>query len=361
MRLSLEPRLQNSRLMRVVSPLIAALLTVGFSVAMFTLLGRDPWVALYTYFVDPINSLYGVGEWLLKASPLLLIAMGLAVGFRANVWNIGAEGQLTLGAICGGGVALLFYGHGGWWLLPLMVLAAAIGGAAWAAVPAFLRTRFNTNEILTSLMLVYVAGHLLQYLVHGPWRNPQGFNFPQTRAFTHWATLPIAVHGTEINIATVASIFVVPLGWLLLNRMFLGFQIKVSGLSAGAADYAGFSRTRLVWSTLLLSGALSGLAGLFQVAGPIGMLQPQISPGYGFTAIIVAFLGQLDPIGILLASLLVALLYVGGDQVQIALHLPSAVAGLFQGLLLFLVLATDVLIRYRVRLRRTPAGEPADA
>lgn len=360
MRLVLEPRVQNSRLMRVVSPLVAAGLTVVFSIVIFTLLGRDPWHALFTYFAGPLDSLYGVGEWLLKAAPLLLIAMGLAVGFRANVWNIGAEGQLTVGAICGTGVALAFYGHGGWWLLPVMVLVAALGGAAWAAIPAFLKTRLNTNEILTSLMLVYVASHLLQYLVHGPWRDPQGFNFPQTRAFTHWATLPIVVPGTEINIATIATILVVPLGWLLLNRMFLGFQIRVSGLSASAADYAGFSRARVVWSTLLLSGALSGLAGLFQVAGPIGMLQPQISPGYGFTAIIVAFLGQLEPVGILLASLLVALLYVGGDQVQIALHLPSAVAGLFQGMLLFLVLGTDVLIRYRVRLRRVPVEEAVD-
>lgn len=361
MRLSLEPRVQQSRLMRYVSPLIAAGLTVLFGAALFALLGRDPWTALYTFFVSPLDSLYGVTIWLVKAASLLLIAMGLAIGFRANVWNIGAEGQFTLGAICGGGVALLFYGHGGWWLLPLMVIAGAAGGAAWAAIPAFLKNRLNTNEILTSLMLVYVAQHLLQYLVHGPWRNPQGYNFPQTVLFGPWATLPVVVPGTLLNIATVATLLVVPLGWLLMSRMFLGFQIKVSGLSASAANYAGYNRKRLVWFTLLLSGALSGLSGLFEVAGPIGMLQPVISPGYGFTAIIVAFLGQLESVGVLLASLLVALLYVGGDQVQIALHLPSAVAGLFQGMLLFLVLATDVLIRYRVRLVRGLQGETGDA
>lgn len=357
MRLSLEPRLHQSRLMRYVSPLIAAALTLAFGAVLFAMLGRNPWEALYTFFISPLSDLYGITTWLVKAAPLLLISMGLAIGFRANVWNIGAEGQYTLGAICGGGVALLFYGHGGWWLLPLMVVAGALGGAAWAAIPAFLKTRFNTNEILTSLMLVYVALHLLQYLVHGPWRDPQGYNFPQTVLFGEWATMPIIIPGTQLDAATVASIIVVPLAWLLMSRMFLGFQIKVSGRSARAANYAGYSRTRIVWTTLLLSGALSGMAGLFQVAGPIGLLQPQISPGYGFTAIIVAFLGQLQPLGVLLASLLVALIYVGADQVQIAMHLPSAVAGVFQGLLLFLVLATDVLIRYRVRLIRTPQKE----
>jgi len=353
MQLLLEPRLQQSRLMRYLSPLIAAVLTLIIGALLFAALGRNPFVALHAYFIAPISDLYGITTWLLKSAPLLLIGMGLAIGFRANVWNIGAEGQYTLGAICGGGVALLFYGHGGWWLLPLMLVAGAAGGAAWAAIPAFLKTRFNTNEILTSLLLVYVALHLLQYLVHGPWRDPQGYNFPQTVMFGEWASLPIVIAGTRLNVATLASVLVVPLAWLLMSRMFLGFRLKVSGMSARAADYAGYNRKRLVWLSLLLSGALSGLAGLLEVAGTIGKLQPDISPGYGFTAIIVAFLGQLEPLGVLLASLLVGLLYVGGDQIQITLHLPSAVAGLFQGLLLFLVLATDVLIRYRIRFVRT--------
>ncbi len=361
MRLMLEPRLQHSRLMRVVSPLLAAALTVVLGGILFAALGRDPLASLYEFFISPINSVYGVTTWLLKVAPLLMISMGLAIGFRANVWYIGAEGHYVVGAICGGGLALLFHDQGGWWLLPLMTLAGAAGGALWAAIPALLKTRFNTNEILTSLLLVYVAQHLLQYLVHGPWRDPQGYNFPQTVTFGDAATLAPIIPGTLLNIATVASILVVPLAWLLMHRMFFGFQAKVSGLSARAADYAGYSRTRMVWSTMLLGGALSGMAGLFEVAGMIGKLQPSISPGYGFTAIIVAFLGQLEPVGVLLASLLVGLLYVGGDQVQISLHLPSAVAGVFQGLLLFLVLAADVLIRYRVRIVRTaPANHPVE-
>lgn len=357
MRLYLEPRLRQSQLMRYLSPLIAGLLTILLGAALFASLGRSPLESLYEFFISPISSLYGVGTWLTKSAPLLIIGMGLAIGFRANVWNIGAEGQYTIGALCGGGLALLFQDTGGWWVMPLMVAAGATGGAAWAAIPAFLRTRLNTNEILTSLLLVYVADHLLQYLVHGPWRDPQGYNFPQTVMFSDWATLQPVIPGTLLTVATLASILVVPLAWLLMHRTFFGFQIKVSGLSARAADYAGYSRKRMIWYTLLLSGALSGVAGLCEVAGTIGKLQPSISPGYGFTAIIVAFLGQLEPVGVLLASLLVGLLYVGGDQVQISLHLPSSVAGVFQGMLLFLVLATDVLIRYRIRIDRTaPAG-----
>lgn len=357
MRLRLEPRLQQSRVMRFLSPLLAAVLTVIFGTVVFAALGQDPMHALYTYFFGPLSSVYGVMSWLIQVAPLLLIAMGLTIGFRANIWNIGAEGQFTMGAICGGGVALLFYHHGGWWLLPLMTVAGALGGAAWAAIPALLKTRFNTNEILTSLLLVYVAQHVLNYLVHGPWQDPQGFNMPQTVSFGASARLPIVVPGTLLNVATVATILVVPLAWVFMNRTFLGFQAKVSGLSSRAANYAGYHRDWLVWFTFLLSGALSGLAGLFQVAGPIGLLQSTISPGYGFTAIIVAFLGQLEPLGVLLAALLVGLLQVGGDQVQIALHLPSAVAEVFQGALLFLVLATDVLIRYRVRLIRGAVRE----
>ncbi|HEU0231445.1 MAG TPA: ABC transporter permease [Burkholderiaceae bacterium] len=361
MRLFLEPRIQNSRIMRVASPLLAGVLTIILGGILFAALGREPLSSLYEFFISPISNLYGISTWLLKVAPLLLISMGLTIGFKANVWNIGAEGQYTMGAICGGGLALLFYGHGGWWLLPLMTLAGAAGGALWAAIPAFLKTRLNTNEILTSLLLVYVAQHLLQYLVHGPWRDPQGYNFPQTVMFDAAATFTPIVSGTMLNIATVASILVVPLAWVLMHRMFFGFQVKVSGLSERAADYAGYSRTRMVWCSMLLGGALSGMAGLFEVAGTIGKLQPVISPGYGFTAIIVAFLGQLEPVGVLLASLLVGLLYVGGDQVQISMHLPSAVAGVFQGLLLFLVLATDVLIRYRVRIvLRAPANLPAE-
>ncbi|HKJ95314.1 MAG TPA: ABC transporter permease [Gammaproteobacteria bacterium] len=348
MSLRIERRPAVSRAMRMASPLLAAALTVICGGVLFAVLGRAPLPSLYEFFIVPISDVNGLAELALKAAPLLVIGMGLAIGFRANVWNIGAEGQFTMGAVCAGGVAL-FLPSPGWWTLPLMVLAGGLGGAIWAGIPALLKSRFNANEILTSLMLVYVASHLLQYLVHGPWQDPAGFGFPQTELFPAEAMLPTVVPGTRLNLAVVLSPLVVPLGWFVLNRLFLGFQIKVVGVAPAAASYAGFSRARAIWATLLFSGALSGLAGMAEVAGPIGQLQPIISPGYGFTAIIVAFLGRLQPLGVLFASLLMALLYLGGDQLQVSLHLPSSVANVFQGMLLFFVLATELFVRYRIR------------
>jgi len=285
-----------------------------------------------------------------KAAPLVLIGVGLSIGFRAGVWNIGAEGQLTLGAIFGGGLAIWFYDSESALLLPAMLVMGALGGALWAAIPALLKTRFNVNEILTSLMLTYVAILLLSTLVHGPWRDPEGYNFPETRLFNDEATLPVLLEGTRLHLGAVFALIATALVWVLLSRTFTGFQIKVVGQAEAAAAYAGFSRKRVVWLSFLLSGALAGIAGLGEVAGPMGQLNPTISPGYGFAAIICAFLGRLHPFGVLLASLLMALLFLGGEALQMNLNLPLAITGVFQGLLLFFVLAADVLIRYRIRL-----------
>jgi simple sugar transport system permease protein len=341
------------------SPLIAAgaILVVGF--ALFSSLGKNPFAAFYAFFVKPVDHLYGVGELLLKASPLMLCAVGLAAGYRANVWNIGAEGQLTLGAICGGGVALALQDHGGAWLLPLMFVAGAAGGMAWAAIPAWLRTRFNASEILTSLMLVYVAQLALSWLVHGPWRDPEGFNFPQSRAFADAALLPNLLPGTRLNVSVVLAVLVVIAAWIFMRRSLAGFQMRVAGLAPAAAAYSGISMRRTVWLGMLIGGAAAGLAGVDEAAGPIGQLLPSMSPGYGFAAIIVAFVGRLQPAGIVLASLLMSLLYLGGEAAQIDLALPSAITGLFQGLLLFFLLAADVFIDFRLRLRRR--SPPASA
>jgi len=357
----LEPRAEASKAWVYLTPLLAVGLTLVAGGVLFAVMGFEPFGALYAIFVEPISSVYGVTEWIVKATPLTLIAIGLAMGFRANVWNIGAEGQLTLGAICGGGLALAFWGQESWWLLPAMIVAGALGGMAWAAIPAFLKTRFNANEILTSLMLTYVATLLLAYFVYGPWRDPDGFNFPQSRLFGFDATLPVLVEGTRLHLGALFALAAVVGGWILISRSFIGFQIKVIGLTPQAAGYAGFSHKRIIWFTLLLSGGLSGMAGLFEVAGPIGQLIPSISPGYGFTAIIVAFLGRLHPVGILAAGLLMALTYVGAESVQITMGLPLAATGVFRGMLLFFLLACDVLIRYRVRWGRAPVVAKAAA
>jgi simple sugar transport system permease protein len=359
MRLKLELRTGTPRWLVYATPLLAALLTVGVGAILFAALGYPPLDALAAFFVKPIDSLYGLTELAVKASPLLLCALGLAVGFRGNVWNIGAEGQLTIGAVAAGGLALAVHNEEPVWILPAMVVAGAAGGAAWASITAFLRTRFNANEILTSLMLTYVAVHVLGYFVYGPWKNPEGFGFPQSRDFGAAAQLPILAEGTRLHLGTLLALLAVPCAWLLMDRSYLGYQVRVAGAAPGAAAYAGFRESRIVWIGMLAGGAAAGLAGAFEAAGPIGRIQPIMSPGYGFAAIIVAFLGRLNAVGILLASLLIALMYLGGEAAQVELKLPPAVTGVFQGMLLFFLLGSDFLLRYRLRLTRIADGAAA--
>ncbi|WP_417798084.1 ABC transporter permease [Terasakiella pusilla] len=345
-----EPRLAPSRVMVYGAPILAVCFTLVAGAMLFSALGYDPLNSLYLFFIQPISDSYGLTELFLKATPLTLCAVGLAVGFRGNVWNIGAEGQLTMGAIVSGAIAVTWYDSTSMFLLPIMIIAGVLGGMAWAAIPAFLKTRFHANEILTSLMLTYVATLFLGYLVNGPLRNPEGFNFPESRMFGDAALLPLLFEESRLHIGALITLFVVLLGWFIMSRTLIGFQVKVVGLTPLAANYAGFNPKKVIWMSLMLGGGLAGLAGMFEVAGPIGQLQPVISPGYGFTAIIVAFLGRLHPIGILLAGTLVALSYLGGETVQMELSLPLAVTGVFQGMLLFFLLACDVLINYRVVL-----------
>jgi simple sugar transport system permease protein len=325
-------------------------LLIGF--VLFAAMGKNPWQALYVFFIEPVDTLYDVSELLLKASPIMLCAVGLAIGYRANVWNIGAEGQLTMGAIFGGGVALALHDAPGFLLLPLMIVAGMLGGMLWAAIPAFLRIRFNANEILVSLMLVYVASFVLSLLVHDVWRDPEGFNFPQSKMFSESALLPNLLPETRLNVGVFLAVIAVAAGWLFMRKSLAGYQMRVAGLAPAAANYAGISSSRTVWLGMLIGGACAGVAGVGEVAGPIGQLLPVISPGYGFAAIIVAFVGRLHPLGIFFASLLMSLLYLGGEAAQMRLALPSSVTGLFQGTLLFFLLASDVFIHCRLRLVR---------
>jgi simple sugar transport system permease protein len=349
------------------SPLIAVGLTLISGFVFSGFLGMNALDAFHAFFIEPIDDLYGLGELGVKAAPLALIAVGLAIGFRANVWNIGAEGQLTFGAIVGGGLGLLFYESENPMLLPSMIVAGALGGMVWASIPALLRTRFNTNEILVSLMLNYVAVLLLSFLVHGPWRDPDGFNFPESRLFSEASTLPIILEDTRLHAGALIALAAVVVGWIFVKKSFVGYQMRVAGLADTAARYAGFNRNRMIWLGLLIGGGAAGMAGLAEVAGPIGQLLPSVSPGYGYAAIIVAFVGRLHPAGILLASLLMSLLYLGGESAQMELGLPSAVTGVFQGVLLFYLLAADLFINFRIRKLRpelpvtATAGKSAEA
>lgn len=356
MRVRLEPRPDRARLMIYLAPLAAAAMTGLAGLALFAALGQDPLRALYVFFVQPLTTSFGLSELGVKATPLVLCALGLAVGFRGNVWNIGAEGQFILGAITAGTLALSVGDRPTSWLLPAMAVAGALGGMAWAGIPALLRTRFNANEILVSLMLTYVAALLLGYLVHGPLRDPHGFNFPESALFGPSAMLPALVEGTRLHIGALVALAAVVAVWVLLMRSFVGFQIKVIGLAPRAGGYAGYSQSRVVWIGLMCGGGLAGLAGMIEVSGPIGQLNPHIAVGYGFTAIIVAFLGRLHPVGILLAGLFMALTYLGGDSLQIDMGVPRAVTGVFQGMVLFFLLASDVLIHYRIRFERKAPG-----
>ena len=344
----LERRAAPSLLMSLAAPLLAAAAMLATGFVLFTLLGKSPLAGFQVFFVEPLASMYGLGELALKATPLMLCALGLAIGFRANVWNIGAEGQLTIGAIAGAGIAL-FTDSLGSWALPLMLLAGIAGGMLWAAVPAWLRSRFHTSEILVSLMLVYVAQLLLSYLVHGPWRDPAGFNFPQSQALAENELLPTLFEGARVTIAFPLALLLAGLAWLFISRTFTGFKMRVAGTAPAAASYAGFGEKSSIWWAMLIGGATAGLAGICEVAGPIGLLSPSVSPGYGFAAIIVAFVGRLHPAGIPLAALLMSALYLGGESAQVELQLPSSITDLFQGVLLFYLLAADLFITYRIR------------
>ncbi|HEV2676165.1 MAG TPA: ABC transporter permease [Aliidongia sp.] len=350
MRFVVEPRPEPSRLLWTVTPILALALTMALATGLFAALGYNAVDSFLAFFVSPLATLNGLTELAVKGAPLLMIAAGLAMAFRAGISNIGAEGQLIMGAIAGGGVALACWDLSGPWILPLMALAGILGGMAWAAIPAFLRTRFAVSEILSSLMLTYVADLFLNLLVYGPWRDPEGMNFPQSRLFNEDETLSVLVDGTRFHSGIPLALGLALVVWLVMTRTLLGFRIRTVGASAAAARYAGFGTERIVWFTLLASGGLAGIAGLFEVAGPIGQLIPQITPGYGFTAIIVAFLGRLHPLGIIPAALVVALSYIGGENAQVLVGLPKAVTGVVQGLLLFILLASDFLVRYRLRL-----------
>ena len=344
----LELRAQPSQSMYYLAPIFAILLTLLVGSLLFTILGHDALIALKTFFVDPLSTGRGISELFLKATPLVLIGLGLSYGFRAGIWNIGAEGQFILGGLAGGCVALFFYEQEGVYILPLMLLAGILAGMAWAAIPAFFKTRFNTNEILTSLMLVYVANLLLSVLIHGPLKDPDGMSFPESRLFHDAALLP-TLFNTRLHIGALFTVISVGIGWFILSNHRFGFYIKVMGSAPRAAIFAGVNPKQITWAALMISGGAAGLAGIFEVAGSLGQIVPTISPGYGFTAIIVAFLGRLHPLGVLWAGLILALTFIGGETAQVRLNMPSAVTGVFQGMLLFFILSCDILIKYRLR------------
>ena len=346
--LRLEVRPQPSALWSYASPLLALLITVLIGMALFSALGKDPVRGLQVFFWEPIKSTYALSELMVKATPLLIIALGLAVCFRSNVWNIGAEGQYLIGAIFASAVALSADASSGRGIVVLVLLAGVLGGMVWAGITALLRDRFNANEILVSLMLVYVAVQVLNFLVYGPWKDPAGYNFPQTKTFDAVTQIPKLIDGSRLNMGLLLALAGVAAIWVFLFRTYAGYAQIVGGLAPAAARYAGFSSRRALWTALLVSGGAAGLAGALEVAGPIGQLTPYVPAGYGFAAIIVAFVGRLHPVGIVFSAILMSMFYIGGELAQSRMGLPKSITGVFQGLLLFALLACDTLIAYRV-------------
>jgi simple sugar transport system permease protein len=345
----LEPRPQPSAVWGIASPLLALTITVLLGVLLFMALGKDPVRGLQMFFWEPVKSAYALGELMVKATPLLIIALGLAVCFRSNVWNIGAEGQFVMGAVFAGGVALMADKTTGAWIIPALLLAGVIGGMLWGGLTALLRDRFNASEILVSLMLVYVAIQILNFMVHGPWKDPKGYNFPQSQTFDAVTRIPRLMDGSRLNIGLLLALLGAGALWVFLFRLKAGFALQVSGLAPAAARYAGFSSRKALWVALLVSGGAAGLAGALEVAGPIGQLTPYVPAGYGFAAIIVAFVGRLHPVGMIFSAILMSMFYIGGELAQSRLGLPKSITGVFQGLLLFCLLACDTLINYRIQ------------
>jgi simple sugar transport system permease protein len=352
--LRLEKRPNPSKFWLYGTPVVAVILTMVFGGMLFAAMGKNPFEVIRTIFWDPLFgefAFYLRGQLLVKAGPLILIAIGLALGFKAGIWNIGAEGQYIMGAICGAAVGLAVYPTESRWIYPLMVIAGAFGGWAWAMIPAILKTRFNTNEILVSLMLVYVAQTILAKASTGFLKNPEGMGFPGSRNFSSYpaAANPELIAGSGIHWGVVTALVVAVVAWVLLSRHIIGFQIRLSGQAPRAARFHGVNPNRLVVLCMGVSGGLAGLAGLFEVTGPAGQISIDFNVGYGFTAIIVAFLGRLNPIGIVFAGILMALTYVGGEMASTNLGLPSAAIQVFQGMLLFFLLGIDVLTNFRIR------------
>ena len=344
----IEKRLHDSQLMVYLSPLLALALTLISGALLFALLGRPPLASLYTFFIAPISDLYGLSELAVKVTPLLLCAIGLTLCFKAKVWNIGAEGQFVFGAMIGGAVSLQLAEAEGIWVLPLIILSGALAGMLWAAIAALLLTRFKANEILTTIMLNYISVNLLLWAVHGPLKDPNGLNFPESALFASQTLLPVLFEDYRVSIALFIALFMLVVIWVLLTSTLLGFQLRVMGENHNAARFAGFNGKRLIWFVLLFSGAMAGIAAISETNGPVGQLIPTLSLGYGYAAIIVVFMGRMHPLGILFASCLLGLTYLGGEMAQIDQNLPKSITGLFQGMLLFYLLACDLLISYRL-------------
>ncbi len=346
-RIDASPSLQVTVLL---FSLLAGLFTVGM---VFAASRVNPFLALWKIFSGSFGSLYGIKETITKAIPLILIGSGLALAFRARFWNIGAESQLLMGAICATWIGLNWGPRlPGPIIIPAMFLAGFLGGALWAMFPALLKVKFGINEVISTLMLNYVAAELLTLLIVGPWKGVTQQGFPYTDDFPASATLPL-LYGSRIHYTTlIIAVFACVLLFMLIYSTKFGYELRVIGENIEAARYAGIDFMRNTVIMMLISGGMAGIAGVGEVAGIHHHLTyPQaISSGYGFTAIIVAWLAKLNPIAAIASGLFFAGILVGGDAIQISLGLPAATVQVFNGILLFFLIMGDFFLNNRVIL-----------
>ena len=331
----------------------ALALSLAVSAFMLALQDKPPIIAIALLFKGAFGSLWAIQDCLIKAVPIYLCSLGVAVAFRLQIWNIGAEGQYALGAIGATWVALQFPDLPGFILLPGMLAMAFVAGGIWGLIPALLKLHMRANEIIVTLMFNYLAILFLDYLVYGPWKDPISFGFPMTREFSASAIVG-KIGDTGLNWGILLC-FVSGLAiWIFFRYTRLGYEFKASGENIRAAKYAGLPYNRLVILSMVLSGALAGWAGFLEASATINRLQPGIIVGYGYTAIVVAWLARLNPIYIGVASFLLAGLRVGLENLQLDLQVPAAFGGIMEGLILLTVLAGSFFIDYRIRLRKKP-------
>jgi general nucleoside transport system permease protein len=337
-----------SKTVQVLAPIVSVALALVACGLVLLATHQNPISVYHAMLKGALGDRFGFTETLVKTTPLLLAGLGISVAFKMQLWNIGAEGQIYLGAIGATWIAIFVLPDaGGWIVIPVMAVAGMIAGGIWGAIPGVLRAVFNANETITTLMLNYVAIILCDYLIHGPWKDPNGHGFPGTARFSKSASLP-RLMPYRVHLGLAFGLAAALILWIALRRTRWGYELNVMGSNSRAARYAGMNITRTIVLVMAVSGALAGLAGMSEVSGIGHQLQRNLSPGYGYTAIIVAWLGRLDPFGIILVSFLLAGLLVGGDQLQMAMNLPSSVAPMLQGAILFFVLGGDAFTKYQI-------------
>lgn len=352
MRIKIEPRPDPTWKQTLAVTVFSALLALPIIAVIFWGFHVNPIEAYSVIFEGAFGDWYGFSETITKVIPLMLCAVGLTVAFQTGFYNIGAEGQLLMGAIFSTYVALRWGELPSIIVIPGMLVAAFIGGGIWGLIPTYLRVKFETNEVITTLMMNYIASRTLDYLVYGPWKGADEWGFPYTSKFNVNTWLPTwgftRIHTPTLVIAILSGILL----YLILTRTKIGFETRIVGKNPEAARYLGISYQRIFMTVMLISGGLAGIAGFGEIAGIQHRLRPGISPGYGFTAIIVAWLGRLHPLSTMLVAVLFGGLLVGGEMLQIRLGLPSATIQLFNGIFLLTILSGEYLLRNRIIIER---------